>query len=69
MTSVTCNSCNTGTSALSDMYTRHCVHKGKCEHIRQCTSACVATNMLHFRHSKNLPEFIANRSAYLYSKE
>ena len=38
-------------------------------HIRQCTSACVATNILHFRHSKNLPKRIANRSAYLYSKE
>ena len=42
--------------------------EGECGHIRQCTSACVATNMLHFRHSKNLPELIANRSAYLYSK-
>ena len=28
----------------------------KCEfiYIRQSTSACVITNMLHFRHSKNL---------------
>ena len=30
--------------------------EGECGHIRQCTSACVATNMLHFRHSKNLPK-------------
>ena len=34
---------------------RECaVPKGECAYIRQSTSACVITNMLHFRHSKNL---------------
>ena len=42
--------------------------EGECGHIWQWTSICVATNMLHFWHSKNLPELIANCSAYLYSK-
>ena len=42
--------------------------KGKCRHIRQCMSACVATNLLYFWHSKNLLELIANQSAYLYNK-
>ena len=65
----TSNSCNTGMSALPDMYVcttpERAVPEGKC----QCKSAYVATNMLHFRHSKNLPELIANCSGYLYSKE
>ena len=30
--------------------------EGECVHIRQSTSACVTTNMLHFRHSKILPK-------------
>ena len=43
--------------------------EGECGYIRQYMSACVATNMLHFRHSKNLPEHIANRSAYYIAKD
>ena len=45
------NSCDTGTSALPDMYAGaqgHTAPKGKCGHIRQSTSACVTTNALHF---------------------
>ena len=30
--------------------------KGECVYIRQSTSPCVITNMLHFRHYKNLPK-------------
>ena len=48
------NSCNTGMSALPDMYARSPRAAGpRAEgiHIRQSTSACVTTNMLHFRHS------------------
>ena len=41
--------------------------EGECGHIRQRTSACVITNMLHFRHSKNLPKLDSNISASLYS--
>ena len=41
--------------------------EGECGHIRQRTSSCVATNMLHFRHSKNLPKLDSNISASLYS--
>ena len=33
--------------------------EGECGYIRQSTSACVITNMLHFRHSKNLPKLEA----------
>ena len=29
-----------------------------CIYIRQSTSACVITNIFHFRHSKNLPNSI-----------
>ena len=69
---ITCNG-NTGTRALPDMSALalgHCAPLGivRTYHIRQCTSACVATNMLHFRYSKNLPKLIINRSAYLYGK-
>ena len=48
----TCSSCNTGKSALPDMYAQareHPVSEGKCGHIRQSIGACVATNMLRFR--------------------
>ena len=44
------NSCNTGTSGLPDMYTRSMRATGpRAEgvHIRQATSACVATIMYH----------------------
>ena len=47
----TSNSCKTCTRAFPDIYAlalRCCAPKRKCRHIRQCTSACVATNMLHF---------------------
>ena len=43
-----CNSCNTGTSGLPDMYTRSPRAAGpRAEggHIRQATSACVTTIM------------------------
>ena len=63
-----CNSCNTGTSALPDMYA--CgprVHSAQ-GRVQTYQTMHVATNMLHFQHSKNLPKLIANRSAYLYSK-
>ena len=45
--------------------------KGECGHIRQCTSACVATNMLHFRYSKKLlffalPIYITRDSNFDY---
>ena len=39
------------------------VPEGKCMNTRQSTSVCVITNMLHFRHSKNLPKPKINRSA------
>ena len=41
-----CNSCNTGTSGLPDMYTRSPRAAGRRAeggHIRQATSACVTT--------------------------
>ena len=41
--------------------------KGKCVYIRQSKSACVITNMLHFRHSKNLPNPEVDCLASLYS--
>ena len=70
----TCNSCNTGKSAVPDMYTVTRRPEGECKHIRQCTSTCVATNMLHFQYSKNLPNlllitlpiYIAKNSHYDY---
>ena len=34
--------------------------EGECVYIRQSTSACVITNMLHFQHSKNLPKLKGN---------
>ena len=64
----TCNSCNTGMGALPDMYAdarEYAAPESKCRHIRQCTSAFVATNMLHFQHSKNQPEVAIHCSAYL----
>ena len=48
---------NSDKIALSDIciqYSRHTAPKGGCIYIRQSTSACVITNMLHFRRSKNL---------------
>ena len=38
----------------------HAAPKGEYVYIRQSTSACVITNMLHFRHSKNLPKLEGN---------
>ena len=63
----TSNSCNTGMSALPDIYAQR-PRANVDIRIRQCMSASIATNMLNFRHSKNLPKLIANRSAYFYSK-
>ena len=43
---ITSNGCNTGMSALPDMYAQargHTAPEGG--HIRQCTSSCVAINM------------------------
>ena len=37
-------------------YKGHTVHEGKCLYIRQSTSDCAITKMLHFQHSKNLPK-------------
>ena len=58
----TCNSCNTGTSALPDMYAQ-CPRvrsaRGRVRTYRQRTSACVTTNMLHFRYSKICPNRLA----------
>ena len=55
------NSCNTGTRALPDMYAR-----ASGIHIRQSTSTCVITNMLHFRHSKICPNLtLIFPSAYI----
>ena len=65
-----CISYNTGKSALPDIYARargRAAPEGECVYIRQSTSACVITNMLHFRHSKNLPKLDSNISASLYS--
>ena len=42
------------------------VPEGECIYIRQSTSACVITNMLHFQHSKICPNFMAV-SVSLYS--
>lgn len=61
---ITCTSCNACKSALPDMYgwaQGHTVSKGKWIHIRQCRSACGATDMLHFWHSKNLPGLFKTR--------
>ena len=41
--------------------------KGECVYIRQSISACVITNILHFRHSKILPKPEVDCSASLYS--
>ena len=37
----------------------HAVPEGECIYIRQSTSACVITNMLHFWHSKTRPNLKA----------
>ena len=42
--------------------------QASCGHIRQCTHACVATNMSHFQHSKNLSKLAIDCSAYLHNK-
>ena len=66
-----CISYNTGKSPLPDIYARargRAAPEGECVYIRQSTSACVILrNMLHFRHSKNLPKLDSNISASLYS--
>ena len=55
-----CVSYNTGKSALCLIYmhdARGCAApKGECRYIRQSTSACVITNMLHFLVLQNLPK-------------
>ena len=47
---------------LCQIYTHdaqgHAAPEGECVYIRQSTSACVITNMLHFRHCPNLKEDI-----------
>ena len=48
--------------ALPDIYV-HTTPKSR--RIRQCTSACVATNMLHFRHSTYLTELAIECFDYL----
>ena len=46
---VVCNGCNAGKGRLPDMYTRAQGCSGASAYISgQCTSSCVATNMLHF---------------------
>ena len=59
-----CISYNTGKSLLPDIHT---TPEGECVYIRQSTSACVITNMLYFRHSKNLPKLEGKCSAALCS--
>ena len=64
------NSYNTGKSALPDIYALalgRCAPEGECVYIRQSTSACVISNIFHFRHSQNLPKLDATCSAALYS--
>ena len=46
---------------------RSVVPEDDCRYIRQCTSAFVATNMLHFWHTKNLPELAIDCFACLYN--
>ena len=43
------------------------VPEDNCRYIRQCMSACAATNMLHFWHTKNLPELAIDCFAYLHN--
>ena len=43
----------------------HAVPKGECIYISQSTSAWVITNMLHFRHSKNLPKPLRKMFSWL----
>ena len=71
-----CISYNTGKSALPDIHTwcprAHSARgrtapEGECIYIRQSTSACVITNMLHFWHSQNLPKPEGHCSAFLYT--
>ena len=54
-----CISYNSGKSALPDISTHdnqgHAPPKGEYIYIRQNTSACVITNMLHFQHFKICP--------------
>ena len=64
---------NTGTSPLLDTYVRTMPKGAQCLRATADISGNARVPMLqliklHFQHSKNLPEFIANRSAYLYSK-
>ena len=48
------------------IYTHDAHPRALCVYIRQSTSACVITNMLHFRYSKICPNFIAaSRSLYI----
>ena len=60
-----CISYNTGKSALPDIYVRR--PRVLLRIFQESTSACVITNMLHFRHSKNLPKLEGKCSADLYS--
>ena len=43
------------------------VPEDDCRHIRQCMSASVATNRLHFWHTKNLPQLAVDCFACLYN--
>ena len=45
------------------------IPEGDCEHIRQYTSTCIATNMFPFRYSKKLPELAVDHSSNLYTNE
>ena len=45
----------------------HAAPEGECVYIRQSTSACVITNIFHFRHCQNLPKPDVRCSAALYS--
>ena len=63
-------SCNTGKIVLPDIRKHNAqgctAPEGDCICVRQSTSACVIANMLHLRHSKNLPKHEGRYSAVLY---
>ena len=61
-----CNSYTTGTSAFcTEPEGRR--PEGECVYIRQSTSACGITNMLHFQALQNLPKPGCFLLAYLYN--
>ena len=57
---------NTHKSSMPYIYEGHTVPEGKCLYIRQSTSDCAITKLLHFQHSKNLPKHEIECSASLY---